>query len=63
MSKRCPPGVICIENITVIFLLCILIVVGLYFYYSRMNHTQSVAAPAPVIIQKEIIVLVKHVIY
>ena len=55
MSKRCPPGVICIENITVIFILCILIVVGLYFYYSRMNNIQSTAAPAPVIIQKEIV--------
>ena len=54
MSKRCPPGVICIENITVIFILCTLILVGLYFYYSRSDN-QQILQQAPVIIQKEVI--------
>ena len=54
MSKRCPPGVICIENITVIFILCTLILVGLYFYYSRVNIQPPNSVP-PVIIQKEVV--------
>ena len=34
MPKRCPPGVICVENITVLF---VLIIVGGVFLYLKMN--------------------------
>lgn len=30
--KRCPPGVICIENITIILILVILVAIGYYIY-------------------------------
>lgn len=32
MAKRCPPGVICIENITIIFLILILCLAGFVWY-------------------------------
>ena len=53
MTKRCPPGVICIENMTIVFLLCAIISVGLYFYYNKT--TVPVAQQQPIIIQKEVI--------
>jgi hypothetical protein len=36
MSKRCPPGVICLENITLIIIIVIVIVV-LFFFYKISN--------------------------
>ena len=33
MPKFCPPGFICIENMTIIFLIIILILAGLVYYY------------------------------
>ena len=53
MTKRCPPGVICIENMTIVFLLCAIISVGLYFYYNKT--TVPVAQQQPIIIQKEVV--------
>jgi hypothetical protein len=47
MSSRCPPGVLCIENITIIFFVVVCAIVGLYFYFNRKI--------SPIIIQKEII--------
>lgn len=38
--KRCPPGVICLENATMMFLVICIIAVG-YFIYTRMNKTAS----------------------
>lgn len=35
--KRCPPGVICLENATMVFLLICVIAVG-YFVYTRLNQ-------------------------
>ena len=35
MAKRCPPGVICIENVTILFLLIIIGVVFLMFGFRR----------------------------
>ena len=32
MAKRCPPGVICIENITVIFLIVVLCLTAFIWY-------------------------------
>lgn len=39
--KRCPPGVICLENATMMFLVICIIAVG-YFIYTRMNKTSAV---------------------
>jgi len=42
MAKRCPPGVICIENITIIFILIILLVsLFVYFKYYIGNGDKS----------------------
>jgi hypothetical protein len=35
--KRCPPGVICLENATMVFLLICVIAIG-YFVYTRLNQ-------------------------
>jgi len=32
---RCPPGVLCIENATILFFICILLIVALYYYYNK----------------------------
>ena len=32
---RCPPGVLCIENATILFLICIFLIVALYYYYNK----------------------------
>lgn len=37
MPKRCMPGVICIENITVVILLCILLAIVLFFYFTNKS--------------------------
>jgi hypothetical protein len=39
--KRCPPGVICLENATMVFLLICVIAVG-YFVYTRLNQSPIV---------------------
>ena len=45
MRKRCPPGVFCIENVTIVFICVIFVVLALVFYYccNRRNNmsTQS----------------------
>ena len=38
MAKKCPPGVICIENITIIFLIFIVCLAGFVWYkFSSKN--------------------------
>ena len=39
--RKCPPGVICIENVTITFLICVLVLIGFYFYYSGFSPNQS----------------------
>ena len=42
MPKKCAPGVICIENVTLMFLLMLLLIVGfLYYQYTRAQNKQS----------------------
>ena len=43
MAKRCPPGVICIENITIIFLILVLCLAGFVWYKfgSSNENTKS----------------------
>jgi hypothetical protein len=40
MPKRCPPGVICIENITIVFVL--LIVCGVLIYMNMQTRTNNI---------------------
>jgi hypothetical protein len=42
-SKKCPPGVICIENITLMFLFIILCILGyiIYIYFLKNNSIQK----------------------
>ncbi len=47
MSNRCPPGVICIENVTIIFFVVVCAIVDLYLYFNSKI--------SPIVIQKEII--------
>jgi len=38
---RCPPGVLCIENATILFLICIFLIVALYYYYNKSLQIKS----------------------
>ena len=40
MGKRCPPGVICIENMTIIFLI-IIVVLAVLVYYKFLNSNNQ----------------------
>jgi hypothetical protein len=42
MARRCPPGVICIENITIIFVLLIVIAVIFFLYWTGNNPLTSI---------------------
>ncbi len=42
MAKKCPDGVICIENITLFFLLSIMILIYLYFSFSNNYKKQKI---------------------
>ena len=54
MSKRCPPGVLCIENMTIIFLICILGLVGLYMYHTKSRQPQQ-NSTQPIINQEKVV--------
>ncbi len=41
MPKKCPPGVICIENVTITFLISVVMLIGFYFYYYRFSPNSS----------------------
>ena len=42
MKKKCPPGIICIENVTITFLIFIIGLIGLYFYYKFSPNQPTV---------------------
>ena len=50
MVKVCPPGVFCIENMTITYIISILLLVGIYFYFTQQNNRPS---QQPSIIIKE----------
>jgi hypothetical protein len=59
MAKRCPPGVVCIENMTLIFLIVVVSAVVLYYFYishtvKKERNVQYQQNPRP-IIEREII--------
>ena len=41
MARKCPPGVICIENVTITFLISVLVLIGVYFCYSGFSPNSS----------------------
>ena len=52
MSRKCPPGVICIENITAIFLVSIIsVVIAYYFYILKINKVKNTP-----IVEREMVV-------
>jgi len=55
MAKKCPPGVICIENMTVIFLITIVGLVFGYYHYTTKSIPPPDPPVQPIIIRKEII--------
>jgi hypothetical protein len=38
--KKCPPGVICLENVTIFFIIVIIIIIW-YFYFSTLNQNSN----------------------
>lgn len=50
MAKRCPPGVICIENVTIVF---VLIVVGFVVLFLKMQHQKQTAVRERVVIKEQ----------
>ena len=47
MAKRCPPGVLCIENVTIMFICVILLIVGGGIYLCRDRISQSSSESKP----------------
>lgn len=45
MARRCPPGVLCIENVTILFICVIFIILGgsIYFYNRRPRYEDSIS--------------------
>ena len=41
MSKKCPPGVICIEDSTIIYILFIIIIVAIIIYYNKSSSNRN----------------------
>jgi hypothetical protein len=46
MAKRCPPGVLCIENVTIMFICVILLIVGGGIYLCRDRISPTSAQPS-----------------
>ena len=40
MPRRCPPGVLCIENVTIMFIFVIFLIVGGWFYVRKNSFNQ-----------------------
>jgi len=57
MPKRCPPGVICIENMTIIFLISIIGSIVLYYLYLQSTSKNPIRnyIPPQVVIEQETI--------
>jgi len=53
MSKKCPPGVICLENATMVFLVIIIAVVFYFVFKSLNNDESNKQAPREKIIIKQ----------
>ena len=45
MAKICPPGFICIENMTIIFLILVLILAVVVYYYIINKELKDISFP------------------
>lgn len=53
---RCPPGVICIEYATSLFIISVIAIVIAYYHYHSRSVTPTASSPQPVVItQKEVV--------
>ena len=50
MARKCPPGVICFENVTIFF---ILILIGLIFLYINTQRVNSTEVTKEIVVQEE----------
>ena len=64
MSKRCPPGVICIENVTIVFVILILLGVLLFIHFKNKAPVNTVVrenvyvnrdVPVPIITPEDVL--------
>jgi hypothetical protein len=55
--KKCPPGVICIENVTMVIVIIVILVVGYMFYINlfSQNVSKHRSKPEKIIIQSQVI--------
>ena len=52
--KKCPPGVICIENITMMFVIIILCIIGYFVYKSLTDSSRYLKKEDKIIIRNQI---------
>ena len=50
---RCPPGVICIENVTLFVVIIIFAVIGLLYHLQNRRYARSNSQPTEKVIIKE----------
>lgn len=50
MARKCPPGVICFENVTIFF---ILILIGLVFLYINTQRVNNIEATKEIVVHEE----------
>ena len=55
MPRKCPPGVICLENMT-LFILILIVIFLSYLFFNNQNNIQSLSSnPSnPIVIQEKI---------
>ena len=51
MAKRCPPGVICFENVTIIILV-IFILIAFYYYSNRVSNISQTEQRREIIVNE-----------
>ena len=55
MAKACPPGVFCIENISIMYFIFIFALVALYVYYTKLQQNTYVNQMKPIIIKERVV--------
>lgn len=55
MAKACPPGVFCIENISIMYFIIIFALVGFYIYYTKIHQQSQNYQMNPIIIKERVV--------
>ena len=55
MAKTCPPGVFCIENMTIMYFILIFVLVAGYIYYIKNNESMKYQQQSPIIIKERVV--------